>query len=237
MAKQIVKNKFLIGAAVFLAFTGSYPSAALAFHGGGWHGGGGHGGGWHGGGSYGHYYYHGGHWHGGGASGWLWGGLAAALVVGTIVATLPPYHETVYVGGAPYYYYDNVYYRSVPNGYVVVQAPPVTNVITVPQAPPITNVLNAPPAPVDVETAPAPKKAKAKQPKAKPSESKSEAKPAEAKSSESKAGDALVINIPNANGGFSPVKLTKDKTGYTGPQGEHYEGNPTVEQLKVLYSK
>jgi len=48
---------------------------------------------------------------------------------------------------------------------------------------------------------------------------------------------AVVINIPNASGSYTPVSLTKHKTGYIGPQGEYYEGHPTVEQLKVLYGK
>ncbi len=51
------------------------------------------------------------------------------------------------------------------------------------------------------------------------------------------AGETTVINIPNANGGYTPVTLTKYKTGYIGPQGEYYEGHPTVEQLRVLYGE
>jgi hypothetical protein len=46
---------------------------------------------------------------------------------------------------------------------------------------------------------------------------------------------ATTINIPNLKGGYTPVALTKYKNGYLGPQGEYYEGHPTVEQLKALY--
>jgi len=48
---------------------------------------------------------------------------------------------------------------------------------------------------------------------------------------------SITINIPNANGGYTPVKLVKSNGGYIGPQGEFYTEMPTVEQLKVLYGK
>ena len=47
--------------------------------------------------------------------------------------------------------------------------------------------------------------------------------------------DVVVVNIPTSNGGFTPVKLIKQGSGYIGPQGEYYKGNPTVQQLEVLY--
>jgi hypothetical protein len=43
--------------------------------------------------------------------------------IGVTISTLPYGHRTIIVGGSPYYYYDNVYYRSCPNGYVVVPEP------------------------------------------------------------------------------------------------------------------
>jgi len=48
---------------------------------------------------------------------------------------------------------------------------------------------------------------------------------------------AVVINVPNSDGTSTPVKLVKEKNGYRGPQGELYEGNPTVEQLRALYAR
>jgi hypothetical protein len=48
--------------------------------------------------------------------------------------------------------------------------------------------------------------------------------------------EAVVINVPNAHGGYTPVQLTKHNNGYIGPQGEYYEC-PTVKQLKVLYGE
>jgi len=182
MAKQILKSKVLVTIVLLLAFIVSYSSNAFAW--------GGHGG-------HGHYYYRGGRWY---DSGWFWGWFGTGLAIGAIVATLPPYHETVYVSGAPYYYYDGIYYRPCPTGYIVVPTPATTTVVTAPAA---TTVVTAPTVTQPIVA----------------------------------SGEAIVINIPNASGGYTPVTLTKHKTGYIGPQGEYYEGHPTVEQLRVLYGK
>ena len=48
-------------------------------------------------------------------------------------------------------------------------------------------------------------------------------------------GEAVEVNVPNSNGSYTTVKLTKSNNGYIGPQGEFYAGHPTVEQLKALY--
>ena len=106
MRKQILKSKVLVALVFLLAFTVSYSPNAFA-----WGGHGGH---------HEHYSYRGGHWY---RNGWLWGGLATGLVIGAIVASLPPRHETVYVSGAPYYYYDGIYYKPCSSGYVVVPVP------------------------------------------------------------------------------------------------------------------
>ena len=185
MKKQILKSKVLVIIVLLLALTVPYSSDAFAW-------GGGHGGG--------HYRYHSGSWH---DDGWFWGFFATGLAIGAVVATLPPRYETVYVSGEPYYYYDGVYYRQSPRGYIVVPVP-TTTVVTVPVA--TTTVVAAPVVPAVVQ-------------------------PREI------TGEAAVIIIPNINGGYTPVTLTKYKTGYIGSQGEYYEGHPTVEQLKVLYGK
>lgn len=51
------------------------------------------------------------------------------------------------------------------------------------------------------------------------------------------SGETVTINVPNANGSYTPVALVKQKDGYIGPQGEYYPEHPTIEQLKVLYGK
>lgn len=47
----------------------------------------------------------------------------------------------------------------------------------------------------------------------------------------------VTINIPNPSGSYTPVVLTEHKNGYIGPQGEYYEGHPSVKQLEALYGK
>jgi len=145
--------------------------------------------------SYGHYYYRDGRWHN---SGWFWGSFAAGLAIGTVVTSLPPYYETVYANGVPYYHYDRVYYRPYSRGYIVVSEPTST-IVTVPSN---TTVVVS-----DVSQ----KKVM--------------------------SGETITINIPNVNGGYTPVRLTKFKDGYIGPQGEYYQGHPTVGQLSVLYGQ
>ena len=51
--------------------------------------------------------------------------LSFAPPVGLVVAVLPPYYSTVWIGSSPYYYANDVYYVWQPeqNGYVVVDPP------------------------------------------------------------------------------------------------------------------
>lgn len=48
---------------------------------------------------------------------------------------------------------------------------------------------------------------------------------------------AGVVNIANSDGTTTAVHLTKKGNGYVGPQGEYYEGTPTMDQLKALYGR
>ena len=45
----------------------------------------------------------------------------------------------------------------------------------------------------------------------------------------------VVINVPNARGGYTAITLVRRNNGYVGPQGEYYEWCPSVAQLQVLY--
>ena len=114
MIKQILKSKVLAVGVLISAFIVFYSSDAFAR--------GGHE-------NHGHYYYNGGNWN---RSWWFWGSFATGFAIGTIITKLPPYYETIYVSGVPYYYYDNVYYRSYPNGYIIVPAPTTTTAVAVP---------------------------------------------------------------------------------------------------------
>jgi len=58
---------------------------------------------------------------------------------GLVVSVLPPYYSTVWIGGIPYYYADNVYYTWQPdqNGYAVVDPPVDADAPTAPpESPP-----------------------------------------------------------------------------------------------------
>ena len=58
-----------------------------------------------------------------------WGGFYSGLSLGLVVPFLPFGYSTIWYGGAPYYYADDIYYTSMPGrGYRVV-APPVTEYI------------------------------------------------------------------------------------------------------------
>ena len=62
------------------------------------------------------------------------------------------------------------------------------------------------------------------------------AAPAATETKETSGGN-VTVNVPNSDGSYTTVTLTKKEGGYVGPQGEFYPGNPTVDQLKVLYAK
>jgi hypothetical protein len=49
------------------------------------------------------------------------------------------------------------------------------------------------------------------------------------------SAQTTTVYIPRKNGSVTAVTLVRHNQGYLGPQGEYYPGNPTVEQLKILY--
>ena len=64
--------------------------------------------------------------------------------IGAIVTSIPIGHKTMLVGGTSYYYYENVYYKASPAGYVVVPTPTAAPVVYTPQQDTITiNVPNS----------------------------------------------------------------------------------------------
>lgn len=130
---------------------------------------------------------------------------------GAYVEYLPDGYTTVVVGGVPYYYSNGVYFRPHMSGYVVVAAP----------------VQNS--APVDQSSPPAAPQA------AVPLQSPAPSGEQSGSLSVAPQSDTVTVNVPNAKGGFTPVKLVKRNGGYVGPQGEFYSGNPTVDELKALY--
>ena len=166
------------------------------------------------GGRGGRYYWHGGRWYN---NSWFWFGAGmTALALGSVVASLPPYYNTVYYGGVPYYYYDGIYYQSSPYGYTVVQAPPMAAPAVVQQPyvqQPYTVAQPAMYAPsVEsaniVQTTP-----------------------------QNTQGESFTVNVPNYKGSYTPVTMTRSGTGFTGPQGEYYADFPKIKQLKEMYGK
>jgi hypothetical protein len=159
------------------------------------------------------------HWHGGGWHRWYgpssFGVYMAAPnpTIGVVVDTLPPGYAIVTSGGYPYYYYMNNYYRPYQDGYIVV-------------APPQQSAADQAVAPAQTPTVQAEDQTPVSQGNISPYVPVTTPKITE-----------VTLNVPNVKGGFTPVKLKKFKNGYIGPQGEFYLGNPTVEQLKVLYGK
>jgi hypothetical protein len=116
------------------------------------------------------------------------------------------------VRGVPYYYFNGSYFRQYSSGYVVVEVPDQSSAQAIQSPPP----------------APAPQENQQIQSPAAPGE--------QAKSlSSTPASDTVTVSVPNAQGGFTAVKLVKRDGGYVGPQGEFYSGHPTVDQLKALY--
>jgi hypothetical protein len=67
------------------------------------------------------YYFHGGIWYAPRGPGFV----VIRPPSGLVISVLPPYYSTVWFGGVPYYYADNVYYSYQPdqNGYAVVDPP------------------------------------------------------------------------------------------------------------------
>lgn len=89
----------------------------------------------------GRYFFSGGRWY---HPGWFGINFVVDVPpVGGYVDVLPPGYAAVYVGGARYYYSDNVYYEPYPPGYLVVQPPTTAPVVVQSQIPSyIVNIPN-----------------------------------------------------------------------------------------------
>ena len=195
MKNYILKNRVLLILIVFVVAASAISQDAYAW--------GGRGGG-------GRYYWHGGRWYN---NGWFWFDAGVtALALGAVAASLPLTYTTVYTGGVPYYYYDGVYFRPCPSGYMVVPAPM-----------PAPIVVNAPAAAQPVVTTPI--------------ENAYVLQPAAPAAQQATQGELFTVNIPNYKSGYSPVTLTRSGTGFIGPQGEYYPEFPKIKQLKEMYGK
>jgi hypothetical protein len=75
--------------------------------------------------------------------------LVVAAPIGVVIPFLPPFATFTWIGGAPYYYANNVFYSRCAEGYTVVQAPQVQT-----QIPVSTVTAQAPPEVVELGQAP-----------------------------------------------------------------------------------
>jgi hypothetical protein len=166
---------------------------------------------------------------------------------GVVVETIPVGYKIIPYGNTTYYYYDRVYYEKQPTGYTVVTPPPQAVAANAPavEAPEKSIIVQVPNpngsfvpvtlykysdgyvGPKGEHYADYPT---VDQLKAMYSVSSASAEPAPAE-------EELSFDVPNANGSFTKVTLLKSKDGYVGPEGEFYPKKPTMEQLKVMYSK
>ena len=192
MYNNILKNKVLMMLIVIVMVVAVVSQDAYA-----WGGRGGRGG---------RYYWHGGRWYN---NSWFWFDAGVtALAIGAIAASLPPRYSTVYAGGVPYYYYDGIYYRPCPSGYVVVPAPMAAPVVVT------TPAVAQPVVTVPIENA---NVAQAVSP--------------------ATQGEPFTVNVPNYKSSYTPVTLTRSGTCFIGPQGEYYPEFPKIKQLKEMYGK
>ena len=76
------------------------------------------------------YYYRGGRFYRPGFFGF--GFFVVRPPIGVIIRFLPASYRTIGVAGVPYYYYEDIYYRPCPSGYIVVPAPVVSPNVVMP---------------------------------------------------------------------------------------------------------
>jgi len=190
-----------------------------------------------------------GYW-GGGWGGWGWGprycGPAAfwtgfglttgAMVLGAASAYYPP-PATVYYAPSPVY--SPVVYQTAPTVVYQQPAPQIVYQQAAPQvvyqqAPQQQVVYQQPPQAQAVQAQPVQQQVVAQAP------AQQEQAPAAQQVSNVdpfKITGQYDVYLPNGNGTFTLVRLSKTPTGYLGPQGEYYPDHPTTDQLKDRYLK
>ncbi len=144
------------------------------------------------------------------------------------VVVLPSHTLHLRFGDGTYYYYRGYYYRECPSGYMGVPAPMGA---VVPILPPthrtivIDGVLYHEYGGVYYKGGPAGYTIV-------PIAQTAQTSPAPV------AQPAVVINVPNKNGSYTPVTLQLTGNGmYIGPQGEVYPTLPNMAQLQAMYGK
>ena len=175
------------------------------------------------------------------------GYVVVSAPVGATVTGLPDGYRTLVYDHATYYIYDRAYYVKDPGGYVVVTPPPsaVTLNSAAVEAPEKTVVVNVPNPngsyiPVTLQKYSdgyiGPRgEYYADYPTIEQLKAMYAITSAIAAAPE--APEELTLDVPNANGSYTKVKLVKSEKGYVGPEGEFYPDKPTIDQLKKMYAK
>lgn len=154
------------------------------------------------------YYYHQGYFYRRGSGGYI----IVDAPVGAMVETIPSGYKVVVINGKTYYYHNDMYFVRRGKKYAVV-SDPVYQVVELPKE---VQVIDVEPAVINTNVSPV------------------------AKQNNQAAvytKNTFPVNIPNANGSYSQVKIVRAGNGFIGPQGEYYTEFPKVEQLKVMYGK
>ncbi len=165
------------------------------------------------------------------------------------VPTLPPGCALMTIGGAQYYFGGGQYYQPGVGGYLVVPTPAGATLTELPPGSQqmlvgstLCYLVNGvayrktvygyevmpPPAVVvqQIVTSAAPPAVVTGPPPA----------PAAGAASDA-TNNVFTVNIPNAQGGFTPVPIKRAGANFIGPQGELYTEFPRIEQLKLQYGK
>jgi len=142
---------------------------------------------------------------------------------------LPPRHDVIMLRGHNYHYYGGMFWMPGPFGFFMVN-PPIGMIVTVLPAPHrivmvsgityyYANSVYYTEAPSGYVVVPAPQ------------ETTIMPSPPPPAATTTPPGESIIVNVPNANGSFTPVKLVKYKDGYIGPQGEYYDLAPQKRTL------
>ena len=181
---------------------------------------------------------------------------------GRYVRVMPDDFARIFVGGLEYFFWEGMFYRPAPTGYIVVPAPVGAVVTAIPPCPQPVIVEGVPYYMVNgvtymmtsygYQVVPLPRVVVAQSettvpvsmppistpPMSTPPISTGSGTPtAPPAASAANAGDSFTVNIPNSKGGYTAVTLRRSGNGFTGPQGEYYPEFPRVDQLKVMYAK
>jgi hypothetical protein len=142
---------------------------------------------------------------------------------------LPRTHRTIFIDGVDYYYDNGIFYRRGRSGYVFITAPTGAVVPELPRAYHVLVINGRTYYSFDnvyyVESSQGYQVVQ--RPTVYEVPAQTVVMPEE----------SFVVHVPNANGSYTPVVITRSGDEYVGPHGEYYHEQPTVDQLRAMYAK